>query len=461
MENKFEINTLVWAKLNGYPWWPAIIKTKINEEKCEVEYFGDFSRSYLSVTKLKPFLETSSAPDRKPTKLYSAYETALKVLKKETTIECEKQKLENLFCNKSVKSKSKEASGSIKKQSIKSNLTMKRQKSGPSAVYRNRISKINKKTETLQSSNKDEVFFDDSNKSENNESMKFEQQEEQERPKNASQEKLISITSKDFSEEPKNLESEKLKHLETKIKHLNSLLEELQLNFDEINTIFNEIQTEILSDEIVIQKMYNTEIGPKLTSLRLKANAMQLSNENSRIFSENITNLSKAIRKKLFVSFFKTKEADQKVIFSSNEMENIINVRRPAVSSDRISQSKKLEQQTQNKLDGRTKKNKEMHSDLLKTKRVCKKIAKQIYSKSRQLKMKKKDCERISEFVEVNIRGRMKNSEDYERGILEIDEKIKNGYDDFIQRIKDKNGVKSSKVKMQKIQSFLLENEIN
>ena len=51
-DNEFTINELCWAKLKGYPWWPAIIKDIIlskNKKKCYiVGYFCEKRGSSLS-----------------------------------------------------------------------------------------------------------------------------------------------------------------------------------------------------------------------------------------------------------------------------------------------------------------------------------------------------------------------------------------------------------------------------
>jgi hypothetical protein len=30
MESQLKIDELIWAKIKGYPWWPAIVRNKIN-----------------------------------------------------------------------------------------------------------------------------------------------------------------------------------------------------------------------------------------------------------------------------------------------------------------------------------------------------------------------------------------------------------------------------------------------
>ena len=42
MDTKFRVNEIVWAKLQGKPWSPALItEQKPNEAKCTVLFIGD------------------------------------------------------------------------------------------------------------------------------------------------------------------------------------------------------------------------------------------------------------------------------------------------------------------------------------------------------------------------------------------------------------------------------------
>ncbi len=54
MQTPYPPKTLIWAKLSGYPWWPAYIKS-CNKEQIEVCFFGDFSRAFLSESKIRKF----------------------------------------------------------------------------------------------------------------------------------------------------------------------------------------------------------------------------------------------------------------------------------------------------------------------------------------------------------------------------------------------------------------------
>jgi hypothetical protein len=43
---------LIWAKVDGYPWWPGFIKSISSKGKVEVMFFDDFTRAYVKPDKL-------------------------------------------------------------------------------------------------------------------------------------------------------------------------------------------------------------------------------------------------------------------------------------------------------------------------------------------------------------------------------------------------------------------------
>ena len=70
MEKKFRKGDVVWAKVRGFPWWPAIVKsinTKIlkkEEEEEEIRnttllvyFIGDNSHSELPINKVEKFTQ--------------------------------------------------------------------------------------------------------------------------------------------------------------------------------------------------------------------------------------------------------------------------------------------------------------------------------------------------------------------------------------------------------------------
>jgi hypothetical protein len=58
MSFEFSLNEIVWAKIRGHPWWPAIIKSVIpdsKENKFKIDFIGDNSHATLPVSKLANF----------------------------------------------------------------------------------------------------------------------------------------------------------------------------------------------------------------------------------------------------------------------------------------------------------------------------------------------------------------------------------------------------------------------
>lgn len=53
--SRFEIDQLVWAKVDGYPWWPGFIKSMGSKGKAEVMFFDDFTRAFVKTDKLMDY----------------------------------------------------------------------------------------------------------------------------------------------------------------------------------------------------------------------------------------------------------------------------------------------------------------------------------------------------------------------------------------------------------------------
>ena len=53
----FERNTVVWAKLCGYPWWPSYIEEKLANDLYKVQFIGEKSYQHLHVDKIKSWAE--------------------------------------------------------------------------------------------------------------------------------------------------------------------------------------------------------------------------------------------------------------------------------------------------------------------------------------------------------------------------------------------------------------------
>lgn len=53
MEETFELDELVWAKLSGYPWWPCKILAHSNKQMYEICFLVEFTTCILAKDKLR------------------------------------------------------------------------------------------------------------------------------------------------------------------------------------------------------------------------------------------------------------------------------------------------------------------------------------------------------------------------------------------------------------------------
>jgi hypothetical protein len=58
-ESNFEVDQIVWAKVDGYPWWPGFIRSFSNKGKIEVMFFDDFTRAFVKEDKIMDFADPS------------------------------------------------------------------------------------------------------------------------------------------------------------------------------------------------------------------------------------------------------------------------------------------------------------------------------------------------------------------------------------------------------------------
>lgn len=90
MELTFVQGQVVWAKLGGFPWWPASIKQVLAPNCFEVEYFGEFERNYFDRARVRHFDKPPEKINRRNSKLMQSVAQAQRVIRGETTVEEER-----------------------------------------------------------------------------------------------------------------------------------------------------------------------------------------------------------------------------------------------------------------------------------------------------------------------------------------------------------------------------------
>ena len=82
---------MVWAKVDGYPWWPGFVLSQ-NAKKTEIMFFDDFTRAFLSASKVRPF-DDAEMESLKAKSIYGkALQQIARVVANESTIEEEKER---------------------------------------------------------------------------------------------------------------------------------------------------------------------------------------------------------------------------------------------------------------------------------------------------------------------------------------------------------------------------------
>jgi hypothetical protein len=102
MSRSFEKDEIVWAKISGYPFWPAYVQAILGSNTYEVVFFGDFSRAHLQENKLKRFEEHSERSDKKNKRLQNALRMAQRVVQGKTSILAERGSSELRLLKKNI-----------------------------------------------------------------------------------------------------------------------------------------------------------------------------------------------------------------------------------------------------------------------------------------------------------------------------------------------------------------------
>lgn len=90
MDLIFVQGQVVWAKLGGFPWWPASIKQVLAPNRFEVEYFGEFERNYFDSSRVRRFDKPPEKINRRNAKLMHSVAQAQRVFRGESTVEEER-----------------------------------------------------------------------------------------------------------------------------------------------------------------------------------------------------------------------------------------------------------------------------------------------------------------------------------------------------------------------------------
>lgn len=81
---------VVWAKLGGFPWWPASVKRVVSPNLVEVEYFGEFERNFFDLSRIRLFENPPEKINRRNSKLLDSHAQAFRVNSGQSTVDQEK-----------------------------------------------------------------------------------------------------------------------------------------------------------------------------------------------------------------------------------------------------------------------------------------------------------------------------------------------------------------------------------
>ena len=83
--SKYKVGEIVWGKVSGYPWWPAVIAQIDSDQKFFVNFIGSNSHAKLGLEKIKKYEENyEKHTEKAKMNLYSSIKTANKLIKKES-----------------------------------------------------------------------------------------------------------------------------------------------------------------------------------------------------------------------------------------------------------------------------------------------------------------------------------------------------------------------------------------
>lgn len=94
MESTYQVDQIVWGKVNGYPWWPGFIKGFEETGEFNVMFFGDFSRAILNGSKVKRYEDHKIQKDKQGKSMENALKAIGRIQRGDSSIAEERQRVE-------------------------------------------------------------------------------------------------------------------------------------------------------------------------------------------------------------------------------------------------------------------------------------------------------------------------------------------------------------------------------
>ncbi len=407
MEEDFELDEVVWAKISGYPWWPGYVQSKTDNDQYEVVFFGDFSRAFLTKTKIRKYQNIKVEKHEKRRKLINSNNTALKIVNGESSILDEITAYEKSMSVKnkySTKKKKKKNSilKKIKKYSKKKTLNpMKR-----------RYSKVNTSEEILP------------------ENLTF--------PKRRIKSMILSQNSSILTnamEENKKLEV--VEKFEKKILLIDESLRIKEIELDLLLETFQNFLEELLGFDCCL--IYSSKIGILLHSLKKTAEIVCKERGFGQKFARKVGEGMAALKEKLLRNFLDNESESNSEEFIENtikeeeevkeESESLLNSESKINLNDKNnnlfqmdkngnagvikSELKKAEEETHSSVEVFSVEPRMVF-------RVCKKISKVIFLNGGKGKIRSKKCKMLSEKIERFTRKNSISLGDYKHKIRSV-----------------------------------------
>lgn len=454
MKASFHLNQIVWAKLSGYPWWPAYIKQILTSGIFEVEYFGEFNRNFLDLSHIQTFDYFPQPFFRKNNRLKKSFEQANRVLSGKSTISSE---LKSLV--KKRKKINKRISFFNKNAQINECLTTHstRKVSNSYENTRDKNPMYNSRTNLSKLSSE--------NSNAQQKLRKFSQKENQIKPKQnppffkaANTNYEVSSIPKINTDFPKNYTNHRhrnpftnLNHQEDiKIKILENNLWQIYLQICQkifpIHKLIKKLRfwfEELIQLDPKAEKLYLSKIGVFIFKISERTNNFSINEicvNELKILNQQIIN---KLESGILNGFFQNQEdiflTTESVFLNSKKnakkAQKIKKKRLPAnflqTSNLYIFESKKS-QNWRKKLNLIGKKSKQEFVPENTVFKVSKKIAKLLYQNKTIFRTTKIECENTANLIENRIRSCCKGSAEYQKKCVLLFNKLTKKYESFL-----------------------------